>query len=162
TWLLENVVAEPIRLQGQYFDPETGLAYNYHRYFDPSAGIFISQDLLGVFAGHDLYVYAPNVWSWTDPFGLSCSKDAQKLRRNMLRKGAKEPPYPNSAHHIVMSNSRHPDMKAIRKHLKSLGIDINDASNGVFLPTNKKVKTRAGTKAHPHSKVHTDKYKAEV
>jgi hypothetical protein len=80
----------------------------------------------------------------------------------MKRAGRKEPPYPNSAHHIVMSNSTHPDMKATRKHLKRLGIDIDDASNGVFLPTNTKAKTAAGTKAHPHSKCHTNRYKAEV
>src|SRR5690606_13297376 len=32
--------ANPLRLQGQYADPETGLYYNRHRYYDPHAGAF--------------------------------------------------------------------------------------------------------------------------
>nr|WP_320338794.1 RHS repeat-associated core domain-containing protein [Burkholderia seminalis] len=32
----------PIRFQGQQEDAETGLRYNRHRYYDPSAGRFIS------------------------------------------------------------------------------------------------------------------------
>jgi RHS repeat-associated protein len=62
----------PLRLQGQYFDAETGLAYNRHRYYDPETEAFISQDPLRQAAGTNLYRYAPNVWSWVDIFGLNC------------------------------------------------------------------------------------------
>ena len=41
-------VHQPIRFQGQYFDAETGLHYNFFRYYDPDVGRFISQDLIGL------------------------------------------------------------------------------------------------------------------
>lgn len=34
-------------------------------------GAFISQDPIGV----NPYKYAPNLWSWIDPLGLSCKKE---------------------------------------------------------------------------------------
>ena len=66
------VLDNPIRLQGQYFDDETGLCYNRHRYYDAVLGSFISQDPLGLAAGDNIYYYADNVWSWIDPYGLAC------------------------------------------------------------------------------------------
>jgi RHS repeat-associated protein len=66
-------VYNPLRLQGQYYDPETDLCFNRARYYDPSSGSFISQDPLGLAGGLNLYQYAPNVWRWTDPLGLQCS-----------------------------------------------------------------------------------------
>ena len=73
-----NEVAQPLRLQGQYHDPELGLCYNRHRYFDPRICAFISQDPLGLAAGTNLYTYAPNVWGWVDPLGLC--KEATLIR----------------------------------------------------------------------------------
>ena len=37
---------QPFRLQNQYYDRETGLHYNYFRYYEPETGRFISQDLV--------------------------------------------------------------------------------------------------------------------
>ena len=65
-----NEVAQPLRLQGQYHDPELDLCYNRHRYFDPRICAFISQDPLGLAVDTNLYAYAPNVWGWVDPLGL--------------------------------------------------------------------------------------------
>jgi RHS repeat-associated protein len=75
-----NEVAQPLRLQGQYHDPELDLCYNRHRYFDPRICAFISQDPLGLAAGTNLYAYAPNVWGWVDPLGLSCGKSGANDR----------------------------------------------------------------------------------
>jgi RHS repeat-associated protein len=61
-------------LQGQYFDEETGLHYTRFRYYEPQIGAFVSQDPLGLAAGVNLYQYAANTCSWTDPLGLSCYK----------------------------------------------------------------------------------------
>lgn len=61
----------PLRLQGQYYDCETSLSYNRHRYYDAVCESFISQDPLGLLAGENLYWYAPNVLVWIDPFGLT-------------------------------------------------------------------------------------------
>jgi len=64
----------PLRLEGQYYDHETGLAYTRHRYFDSDICAFVSQDPLGLEAGRNLYFYAPNIFGWVDPTGLSCKK----------------------------------------------------------------------------------------
>jgi len=59
-----------IRFQGQYFDEETGLHYNRHRYYNPDTGQFISQDPIGLRGGVNNYQYAPNPLGWIDPLGL--------------------------------------------------------------------------------------------
>ncbi len=63
-----------IRFQGQYFDEESGLHYNRHRYYNPSSGQFISQDPIGLLGGINNYQYAPNPTGWVDPLGLSCKE----------------------------------------------------------------------------------------
>ena len=73
----DNICSNPIRFVGQYHDLETDLYYSRFRYYDPHLGRFISQDPIGLYWGADPYAYAPNVWSWTDPFGLACVKTAK-------------------------------------------------------------------------------------
>lgn len=63
--------ADPLRFQGQYFDEETGLHYNRHRYYDPNCGQFITQDPIGLLGGLNCYQYVPNPVGWVDPMGLS-------------------------------------------------------------------------------------------
>ena len=41
---------QPFRLQNEYADLETGLHYNFFRYYEPDAGRFVNQELL---AHHD-------------------------------------------------------------------------------------------------------------
>ncbi len=60
-----------IRMQGQYHDDETGLAYNRFRYYDSSIGIFIVRDPLGTIPGANLYEFAKNSIGWIDPLGLT-------------------------------------------------------------------------------------------
>ncbi|TDR25234.1 RHS repeat domain-containing protein, partial [Hydromonas duriensis] len=60
----------PIRFQGQYFDHETGLHYNRHRYYDPHSGRFVSRDPIGLLGGVNVHQYAPNPTEWVDPLGL--------------------------------------------------------------------------------------------
>ncbi len=67
-----------IRFQGQYFDEESGLHYNRHRYYDPGVGQFTTQDPIGLLGGINNYAYAPNPTGWIDPFGLSCSETASQ------------------------------------------------------------------------------------
>ncbi|MFH3350913.1 RHS repeat domain-containing protein, partial [Klebsiella aerogenes] len=65
-------ISNPLRFQGQYFDAETGLHYNRHRYYDPEIAGFISQDPIGLAGGLNVYQYAPNPLGWVDPWGLKC------------------------------------------------------------------------------------------
>ena len=39
---------QPFRVQNQYFDEKTGLHYNFFRYYDPDAGMFVNQDPIGL------------------------------------------------------------------------------------------------------------------
>jgi RHS repeat-associated protein len=71
----------PLRFQGQYYDPEFDLSYNRYRYFDAKTGSFVSQDPLGLTAGVNIYDYSPNVWGWVDPLGL-CEKDTNSPDSN--------------------------------------------------------------------------------
>lgn len=64
-----ETVPNPLRFQGQYHDGETGLHYNRFRYYSPAEGRFLNQDPIGIAGGENLYRYAPNPISWTDPWG---------------------------------------------------------------------------------------------
>ena len=61
---------QPFRLQNQYYDSETGLHYNYFRYYDSDTGRFVSQDVIGLVGGENFYQFSPNTQSWIDPLGL--------------------------------------------------------------------------------------------
>jgi RHS repeat-associated protein len=67
---LVNEIDNPIRFQGQYHDPETGLHYNRHRYYNPSTGRFLTPDPIGLAGGLNNYQYVPNPTGWVDPLGL--------------------------------------------------------------------------------------------
>ncbi|MDC2825538.1 type VI secretion system tip protein TssI/VgrG [Rodentibacter pneumotropicus] len=61
---------QPFRLQNQYYDEETGLHYNFLRYYDPITGRFTTQDPIGLKGGMNLYRFEGAVQNQTDPLGL--------------------------------------------------------------------------------------------
>lgn len=63
-------IDNPLRFQGQYYDPETGLHYNRHRYYNPNTGRFQTPDPIGLAGGLNNYQYVPNPTGWVDPLGL--------------------------------------------------------------------------------------------
>ncbi|MCU0092451.1 DUF6531 domain-containing protein [Pseudomonas koreensis] len=63
-------IDNPLRFQGQYFDAETGLHYNRHRYYNPGTGRFLTPDPIKLAGGLNNYQYAPNPTGWVDPLGL--------------------------------------------------------------------------------------------
>ncbi|MFZ1986986.1 MAG: RHS repeat-associated core domain-containing protein, partial [Desulfatitalea sp.] len=44
-------VENNLRFAGQYYDNETGLHYNYHRYYDPKIGRYLRADPIGLLGG---------------------------------------------------------------------------------------------------------------
>ncbi|MDQ4036944.1 MAG: type IV secretion protein Rhs, partial [Actinomycetota bacterium] len=78
----------PLRFPGQYFDPETQLNYNYHRYYDSTTGCYQTDDPIGLDGGIDTRSYVPNPTVWLDPLGLmSCGNKltSRQARREAMR-----------------------------------------------------------------------------
>ncbi|TGY45671.1 hypothetical protein E5343_12610, partial [Rodentibacter caecimuris] len=67
----QNQGHQPFRLQNQYFDEETGLHYNFLRYYEPMTGRFTTQDPIGLQGGMNLYRFADNVQGWIDTSGAA-------------------------------------------------------------------------------------------
>ncbi|WP_242175070.1 MULTISPECIES: RHS repeat-associated core domain-containing protein, partial [unclassified Pseudomonas] len=65
-------IDNPLRFQGQYLDPESGLHYNRHRYYNPDIGRYLTPDPVKLAGGINAYQYVPNPTGWVDPLGLSC------------------------------------------------------------------------------------------
>jgi len=66
----QRATHQPFRLQNQYFDQETGLHYNFLRYYEPALGRFITQDPIGLMGGMNLYRFEGTVQNQVDPLGL--------------------------------------------------------------------------------------------
>lgn len=93
----DRTVRQTLRLQGQYFDEESGLHYDRQRYFDPLNGQFISLDPAGLRGGLNPYELAPNVFGNTG-FVPQKTDLLQKLERAAFfpRRNTYEPPFPVS------------------------------------------------------------------
>ncbi|MGV9345204.1 putative T7SS-secreted protein [Streptomyces spiralis] len=70
-WAANSTTYTPLRFPGQYYDPETGLHYNYFRYYSPETGRYIIPDPLGLAPAPNATGYVINPQAWVDPLGLS-------------------------------------------------------------------------------------------
>ena len=79
-----NHIHQPFRLQNQYADEETGLHYNFFRYYDAHCGRFTQQDPIKLVGGDNLYSFAPNTMGWIDSLGLynaqKCASIAARIQ----------------------------------------------------------------------------------
>jgi RHS repeat-associated protein len=71
SWSADSTTYTPLRFPGQYFDPETGLHYNYHRHYDPETARYLTPDPLGLAPAPNPSAYVHNPHTWTDPLGLA-------------------------------------------------------------------------------------------
>ncbi|RDS92667.1 RHS repeat-associated core domain-containing protein, partial [Pseudomonas fluorescens] len=69
----KGTIDNPLRFQGQYFDQESGLHYNRHRYYNPDIGCYLTPDPVKLAGGINAYQYVPNPTGWLDPLGLACT-----------------------------------------------------------------------------------------
>ncbi len=81
---------QPIRMQGQHYDDESGMHYNRHRYYEPALGRYISQDPIGLQGGWNPYSYPLDPLQKVDPLGLEtqeCIKPLHSLGGTGERSG---------------------------------------------------------------------------
>ncbi|WP_176969348.1 MULTISPECIES: DUF6531 domain-containing protein [unclassified Streptomyces] len=75
TWTHSSTAYTPLRFPGQYFDAETELHYNVHRYYDPETARYLSPDPLGLSPAPNPATYVDNPHALSDPLGLAPYRD---------------------------------------------------------------------------------------
>ncbi|MEU5024031.1 putative T7SS-secreted protein [Streptomyces milbemycinicus] len=83
TWPATSTAYTPLRFPGQYYDPETGLHYNHHRYYDPTTARYLTPDPLGLAPAPNPASYVHNPHTWADPLGLSPYPDRTRVSQGV-------------------------------------------------------------------------------
>jgi len=87
--VLKATVQNNLRFPGQYFDAETGLHYNWTKYYNPKTGKYITADPIGIAGGMNLYAYVGGDpingydlerLTKRDPNSQYCKSLAQRIR----------------------------------------------------------------------------------
>ncbi|MDJ0383749.1 putative T7SS-secreted protein [Streptomyces sp. G-G2] len=82
-WSRDSTAYTPLRFPGQYFDPESGLHYNYFRSYDPETARYLSPDPLGLAPAQNPSAYVSNPHQWCDPFGLAPYSDSTRTAQGV-------------------------------------------------------------------------------
>ncbi|MCM2411183.1 DUF6531 domain-containing protein [Streptomyces sp. RKAG290] len=136
TWSTTSIAYTPLRFPGQYFDPETGLHYNFHRHYDPETARYVSVDPLGIAPSPNSDAYVANPHTGADPFGLSpCPEINPRKLDYLFNKDVKPDPH-NTPRAIQNANQ-----------LKSIGFHDTPASRQ-FLTEHLKEATGNGFSEH--------------
>jgi RHS repeat-associated protein len=69
---VNSIITNNLRFPGQYWDEETGLHWNWNRYYDPGTGRYVTKDPIGLRGGINLFSYVENSPQvYFDPKGLA-------------------------------------------------------------------------------------------
>ncbi|WNJ95105.1 RHS repeat-associated core domain-containing protein [Vibrio ruber] len=146
-------IVSPLRFQGQYYDAETGLHYNRHRYYSPSTGRFITPDPIGLAGGLNNYQYVKNPTGWIDPLGLSQCKGECPGSKNSGNSSSPEPEMPQVQKDSLDWDSVVPTKGKYKgqsrpDHVRLHNIDNpNKPSHGVFYGDGVDITNQAWSKA---------------
>ncbi|SDC80285.1 RHS repeat-associated core domain-containing protein [Pseudomonas koreensis] len=138
----EDYLDQPLRFQGQYFDAESGLHYNRHRYYDSRLGRYLTPDPIKLAGGLNQYRYVPNPTGWVDPLGLNSNCSPPKKPGCEMPGGvggAKvdegEPQLPDLIHgvdphslkrtHAIMGKKSTKHVEKIRDQMRAGGYDVS-------------------------------------
>ncbi|MGE8189747.1 RHS repeat-associated core domain-containing protein [Pseudomonas sp. NPDC086278] len=127
-----QVLDQPLRFQGQYFDAETGLHYNRHRYYNPDVGRYLTPDPSGLAGGINGYQYTRNPTGWVDPLGLSdcpggngCKRpsigDEDPTAKSVIDKGEPSAPTPKAATQYLYRGDSREDWEIFDTGFEPLG-----------------------------------------
>ena len=128
-------IRNPIRFQGQYLDPETGLHYNRHRYYDPQIGRFIAKDPIGFAGGLNVYQYADNPVGWVDALGLAPCKCLPKCTDYLGGRPQNESEMARELSRIIGVNSVPFSTTSTQGHIDLQGSSHFDKKSGIDIPT---------------------------
>jgi len=92
---VSSTLINNLRFPGQYFDLETGLYYNWHRYYDGNTGRYLTEDPTGFVGGINFFLYPSNPINYGDPFGLYSLSTEGLLKREAykLKRAAEDSAY---------------------------------------------------------------------
>ncbi|MFJ7775342.1 putative T7SS-secreted protein [Streptomyces yangpuensis] len=107
TWHSSSTAYTPLRFPGQYFDPESGLHYNYFRHYDPEAARYLTTDPIGLVAAPNPSAYVHNPLTWCDPLGLA--PDYTPLREGYTS----QPGFEGDPYHQTAVDKRVKDMREL-------------------------------------------------
>ncbi|NEC39948.1 DUF6531 domain-containing protein [Streptomyces rubrogriseus] len=147
-WAADSIAYTPLRFPGQYFDSETGLHYNYFRYYDPEIARYLTLDPLGLAPAPNPATYVHDPHTWADPLGLKCpdlregyssqpafndpyNPDVVGQRILDMRKlyGIKEPPSAVSRDSMIGANGTQVTSKTMWNH-GPYRIDVENPNPG--------------------------------
>lgn len=132
-------ITNPLRFQGQYYDEESGLHYNRHRYYNPNTGRYLTPDPIKLAGGLNSYQYVPNPTGWVDPLGLSSCPGDEACT---VGEGALDPTDEANVNHgepkLPVSPSRANNFASkarLVEHYEKHGAEFNSASSDDYLAT---------------------------
>ncbi|MEU1459294.1 putative T7SS-secreted protein [Streptomyces sp. NPDC005727] len=93
-WAANSTAYTPLRFPGQYYDPETGLHYNYFRHYDPETARYLTADPLGLVPAPNPASYVYNPCTHSDSLGLAPDYPDGETPRGKFDFRSPNPNYP--------------------------------------------------------------------